>query len=410
MDVEIGRIRVRCIQSHGETDTLLLRLRLTHLLESAELHTAPLPPAAILVVRHLTTPLPAPLAQWATTRIRHRRWERVVRQTLAETYRRAARPSQGYVPASAEAVLFADEGEMLACLALDMSRGTAAEHWWWHSLLRTLPSPSAAGLTTLLCRRAASLPAALHHLAERGQVVTVVEALAPQQAMAVLCAMGQAYEMTDWHPSLTQFATFAPAYLTQTPERGGREQVARGHAGGVQPEQPTTAPAHAIEPLAQSAATALPVQTMLPWTGALVPAHLGKERACLLGLGLTLYDCPAMTRSRAFLSRLRAWWIAQDMVSPPTVHPARWPQHQEIGVRERGIRDEAKPAPVLKQAAPSAPQLSMASVEETSTRQMAAQGIDALPHAADPRTGSGSQPGERTKPVYESTAHMLRRV
>jgi hypothetical protein len=43
-------------------------------------------------------------------------------------------PARGPVRATAEAVLFADDTELLACL--DRCRGGFAEHWWWRSILR----------------------------------------------------------------------------------------------------------------------------------------------------------------------------------------------------------------------------------------------------------------------------------
>jgi hypothetical protein len=175
-----------------------LRLALSRLLDGADLRLTEMSPSAILIVRQLADPLPGHVApSWRAMRV-DATWERATKDALAGIYRRAARLQAGYVSASAEAVLFTDEAEMLACLALDTSRGEAQRHWWWHALLRTLPSPSSAGLTKLLCGRAEFVPAALHYLVERGSAMTVLEALSPQQAMAVLSAMGQAYGIADF--------------------------------------------------------------------------------------------------------------------------------------------------------------------------------------------------------------------
>jgi hypothetical protein len=46
----------------------------------------------------------------------------------------AARPVRGCVPANANAVFFADQAELLACLARDWCAGTTTEHWWWSML------------------------------------------------------------------------------------------------------------------------------------------------------------------------------------------------------------------------------------------------------------------------------------
>jgi hypothetical protein len=43
----------------------------------------------------------------------------------------AARPARGFVPANANAVLFADRAELLVCLARDWCVGETANRWWW---------------------------------------------------------------------------------------------------------------------------------------------------------------------------------------------------------------------------------------------------------------------------------------
>lgn len=197
MDNEIYRLRTRLSPGRSGSDHIALRLRLTRLLRNTELQPTAMSPSAILFVRHMSDPLPGYLAPCRGAGRVDTAWERAAQNALADISQRAVRPGQGHVPASAEAVLFADEGEMLACLSLDMSQGEARGRWWWRSMLRTLPSSSSAGLTTLLCSRAASVPAALYHLAKRGQAVTVINALSPQQAMAVLSAMGHAYAVDD---------------------------------------------------------------------------------------------------------------------------------------------------------------------------------------------------------------------
>jgi hypothetical protein len=315
-------------------------------------------PAAVLIVRRLADPLPGQIMSHRRTVRVDAAWERAARNVLAEIYRRAARPSQGYVLANAKAVLFADEGEMLACLALDMVRGEALARWWWHAVLRNLPSLSSAGLTTLLCERAASVPAALHHLAARGQAVRVVEALSPGQALAVLAAMGRAYGIPDLgvgavHPSrpAAEGAPDVTGSSSETKEPGDVAGVRRRDSASV-------------------------TQATAPWAPGLVPPSLRKERACLLGVGLSLYHRPAVVRGSAFRRALADWWAepAADQPAPltaqnklgtvgeagevptSTLQPARKEEdgsggqapHQEDGLvtaesRDAGHRDRAVP-------------------------------------------------------------------
>jgi hypothetical protein len=296
MGIEIGRIRAHYRHSRNGIDTATLRLRLSHGLGSAELHPTTIPPSAILVVRHLTAPLPVHLARWPGESRRQASWERTTRQALLDIYRRAGRPGQGYVPASSEAVVFADIGEMLACLALDMSQGQAPERWWWRTLLRTPPSLSAAGLTTLLCHRAAAVPAALHYLSRHGKAALVLQTLSPPQAMAVLDAMGQAYGLADFCPGALWLQGPSEA-LADAPHPQAQVSTRRALSSS---DTATLSPATIGREM-----TVTP-----PWQAALVPPYLGQHQAYLLGVGLSLYNQPAMVRSRAFLAQLQAWWSA----------------------------------------------------------------------------------------------------
>ena len=308
MNGEICRLRTQLSPGRNGSDHTALRLRLTRLLGSVELRPAAMPPSAILFVRHLSDPLPGHLAPWRSPVRVDTAWERATQNALAEIARRAARPGQGQVPASAEAVLFADEGEMLACLALDMSRGEAQGRWWWRAMLRTLPSSSSAGLTTLLCSRAESVPAALYHLAKRRQAVTVVNALSPQQAMTVLSAMGHAYAVDDIGTHL-----FRPMEPASGDAPGAANVWSERHTPeSGQPHFGDSAVHHRPSDLATSTVSA-------PWERWLspssVPQSLGKERHCLLGVGLALYHEPAVVRTSRFLQRFREWWLDQVALS-----------------------------------------------------------------------------------------------
>jgi hypothetical protein len=71
---------------------------------------------SILCVRRLALPL--------------RRVEKLGEALEAESFA-AARPAREPVPANANAVLFADRAELLACLARDWCNGNATSLWWW---------------------------------------------------------------------------------------------------------------------------------------------------------------------------------------------------------------------------------------------------------------------------------------
>jgi hypothetical protein len=132
------------------------------------------------------------------------RWEAAVQAQLSSLYRRAARPENGHIPAEAGAVRFADEAELLACLALDMQRHVTGQRWWWRALLRTRPSLAAGNLAGLFGSQARLMPAIFNYLAGWGQAAPVVQALTPAQATAVLRAISEAHELsTHGWPTMT---------------------------------------------------------------------------------------------------------------------------------------------------------------------------------------------------------------
>jgi hypothetical protein len=163
-------------------------------LQEVELDPPGLPPAAILVVRRLSDPLPRALFVGEPWRAAST-WGEAARAALSRQWRSADRPARGPVGPDAAAVWFADPAEWLACLSLDLKRGQAANRWWWRSWLRH--GPAATGLATLWTAEAHWLPAALALLAERpgGEAAEVVEALAEPETVAVRRAVVQAHRL-----------------------------------------------------------------------------------------------------------------------------------------------------------------------------------------------------------------------
>src|SRR4051794_14879405 len=104
-------------------------------LERAELHPDGLPPSAVLMVRRLTAVLPPFETAPHSPRRDGPRWDHRLRQELTDLARRAARPDRGRLPDDAEAVLFGDRAELLACLVTDLLRGVADRCWWWEGPL-----------------------------------------------------------------------------------------------------------------------------------------------------------------------------------------------------------------------------------------------------------------------------------
>jgi hypothetical protein len=78
----------------------------------------------------------------------------------------AARPARGFVPANANAVLFADRAELLACLARDWCIGNTSVCWWWSVLFPR--EDFAAIVRRAWLQDARPVPAALNRLESVG--------------------------------------------------------------------------------------------------------------------------------------------------------------------------------------------------------------------------------------------------
>ncbi len=308
---QIGTLQVRGVNN----DTPAFRLALSNLLNSADLRPIGVSPSSVLIVRRMQDALPGRLMPGRGVIRVDTNWERAVQNALGQLHRQASRPARGYIPPDADAVCFADESEMLACLTLDMSRGQAQNRWWWQTILQTIPSPSSNGMKTLLCSKARYLPAILHHLVEWGQVITVANAISPEDTMIVLSAMSQTYGVADFRTDLVH----------PTRPRGERRAVENRQSERHKPEDEVFSSEADNDGNFQSKSDSpirqrlddQPVPTVkAPWARWLSPTHslrrLGKERTCLLGIGLTLYHSPTLAQTRTFRQAARAWWANPD--------------------------------------------------------------------------------------------------
>ena len=158
-----------------------------------ELRPVELAPSAILIVRRLQDSLPGALVSRTEPARMHSRWERATRTALSAKLAAACRPVRGVIPVTAEAVLFADRAELLACLAMDLARGATSGKWWWIALLRGMPELGAHALTLLLSREAHRLPAVLTLLERWDEAEHVVRVLTPAHAHQLVSAVAQAY-------------------------------------------------------------------------------------------------------------------------------------------------------------------------------------------------------------------------
>jgi hypothetical protein len=292
------RVAVRRLRVQGADDALRLRVGVDRLLAGADVRPSRLPPAAILVVRTLADPRPGQLDTRGTAPAPA--WERAVTVALDDQLAAAARPAAGRaVPGDANAVVFADAAELLACLGRDWSRGALAS-WWWRALRLDTPPAALGGFAAT----PAAVPAAFHRLARDGTAEALAARLPPAAAARLARAVAQAFGA----------GTAAEAALAEPPPGGGPEQP---------PERPRPWAAPGRRPPGAPPAA--------PWAGPLREAGIRggvllAEQEVLVGLALVLRQDPTRARAPGFAAAARAWRARRPAHlggPPPSPSPAR---------------------------------------------------------------------------------------
>lgn len=322
------------------------RLRVERLLGAADLRPPGLPPSAVLIVRQMHDPLPGKLAKSRKTSWVDREWERRARGQLAEFYRLAARPARGPVSDEAQAVLFLDESELLACLALDVRFGRVRECWWWRSVLRTSAQRGISGqeVGVLLAEQMVCQPqaaaAAIAWLADQALAEEALLALTSPQAGRVLQAIAGAYRLS--------FAHYFPSLPAGLPV------------------------SHAVVPP--------------PWKAPPAPQEFSREHVALLGLSIDLMKRPAAVHTQEYQSQASAWW--QAVVASERV--PRWKvenqsrmerissltDHQEEGTYKEVYTETQTLAPDPKLPPANEANMHQSHVEDTSYRRTVSEDYD----------------------------------
>jgi len=310
--VTVEHVRLRGAQ----IDAPAARQRLSYLLSSVTLRPSRMSPSAVLVVRSMRDPLPGAIAKpFASAAVPSPAWERAAQARLSALCAEAARPARSVVRPSAEAVLFADQSELLACLALDLGTG-AGLAWWWKSILRRhlargFGAPSDMW-PMVWAEQPQYVPGAMQQLDERKQAARVLERIAPTQAWRLLLAVAHAFGL----PASMLIAAHDEAGLAPATRNESRRSPSSPA------EVPSDAPPEIGTPPAprQSSAPPRPAHRApsgrrpditAPWepyvAASAVPASLGVERRALLGVSLLLHRAPRQTASAHFAPRFRSW-------------------------------------------------------------------------------------------------------
>lgn len=282
--LQIGRLRLK---SSKQPDPAF-RLTIFSQLDKVELKPSIMPPAAVLIINKLGDPLPVALTLQALQKKEHEVWQRAVQTQLEHYYHNAVRPVLGKIPVdAANAILFADGSEMLACLALDIQSGEHRQHWWWQSVLANLPASVLQSIGTLLAHHPRELPSIINYWSEWGQLQMGIRHISQQQTIQIL--QGMLVEQ--------QLGGILPADISL---------LGDGHdlfSSQSLPVRSLPAPWAAW-------CAAVPLQTLLP------------AQQCLVGVALGLMLVPNRVRDVVFSVACHQWW-KQHIWSTKPENPAR---------------------------------------------------------------------------------------
>ena len=283
MIVASGKTYIETVRAHTSVrDSLALQLRLSRVLAAMSLQPPSLAASAVICIRRLRAPSLGPSFDVGSAPARA--WESAVGVSLARLAASAARPAHGPVAADAEAVVFADRAEMLACLTSDWLRGEAARRWWWKGLLRE--GRGAHALTRAWLEAPEFVPSALEQLSREGKAVEFVKTLDTQDAVALARRLMDTFALHELHAALD-----ADTH---------RDETADEHTS----DTTSLAESQTRPPAAHAVADAPPWRVYVPE----VRAHaVGREHESLLGIALALARAPSHARSQAFARAVRLW-------------------------------------------------------------------------------------------------------
>jgi hypothetical protein len=314
-----GRVRT------SEPNSLTLRARFERTLAAIDLHPPSLPPSAILCVREVRDRSGGLKLRTDLDFAAVERWRQTIVSMLGDLANRAARPAHEPVPAGTEAVLFADQAELLACLALDWCRGRLAEHWWWAGLFPNGSRPYS--WTAIWQEHPEFIPAAVHSLAERRELPTVARSVGSNDAGLLLSAMVQQFALREVALALAQthvasFSTTTPPSTNEIrpstdidtfpPQTAGTKISARALLP-LRPGQPVRgARLQGVHPpLADQPCVDLAPLKPPPWRPWIseteLPSDLGVEEQFLFGLAVMLQRATRLARSAPFAEAILNW-------------------------------------------------------------------------------------------------------
>ncbi len=284
----ISHLRIR----GGTGDAMQAGLRASTLLASASFSPPGMSPASVLIVRKFSDPRPGKLTLSGAMQLAND-WEQAVRARMAVVAQRAQRPARSAVSADAEAVLFADDAELAACLVRDWLRDSVAGRWWWRGVLGDA-SPRQWLARQVLARGEVMVP--VISMLSPGDTLAWIAGLDEAEVQQALAAIARSHGLSVAHEEAA-----APQLVSPAPRDAVRDGV--GEEG------------------VQSAG----IRRLVAVVPELRAANLAPPWRRLIALVLALNREPAWTRSRQFGIALRVLestgvypvlaWMAEDSLT-----------------------------------------------------------------------------------------------
>jgi len=387
----IGRMRV----AGTNVDALSARLRATMLLNAVNLEAAQPSPSAIVFIRKLRDPMPGVLSLTGSAIEPPMEWKNALDGALRSVVARAGRPAIEAVNGNEEAIVFADRGELLACLAADLCHGTAATRWWWSSLLRA--GKDLPAVEKIWQESPEYIPAALHHLSNRKVATAFVRQIDGVVAHQFVQAIAQVFGL-QW---------LMPAVATRVAE--------------IEPAQVETIPVAAIARSKEELSSAAPWVAEVPERAM---HQLSFEQQRFVGVGLMIQRSPAVVRTKAFAQAVEEWQeevvaraaANQQLIATPRTRPQGMPSPQSVRQTvssplpelhqspDTAFQKEEVDEPPIQTPKPAAVDDVLASLTTTELPESIPSEVIGQPLTEPPRVIVQSEPIEETEaPVAHSS-------
>lgn len=349
----IGRLRIRGLQR----DVPAMRLAIADRLVNMEIAPDHLPPPAIYLVRKLCSLHYRGLSSKVLNAAPDRIWEKELKVQLEELYQQATRPNNGVLNGNDafDAVLFSDEAELLACLLLDIAKGQAHMHWWWRLLLEGCqPVVGISGkMRRLLENKPRYIPSALTLLANWHALDSVVPILGHEDAIVVLRAMLNAFDLGPFADSFCSESTDLESMNGILKERSAVMTVGTGASPPLSALRTYRGKALEMQTLSKSVAKHDLNPPWWRWLGQhVVPAGLSSAQNALVALALVLHSQPQVVHRTAFQRAVQHWWQAalstdRGMIRPmvpsviePPPEPKQWePSNSDANLKHGKASD-----------------------------------------------------------------------